>query len=223
MKHTLDVYAVQKYPEDLYKALGHLKKGARDVILFSNTKCHLQLGSQHIHSRQFDSFLCSEESGIVILLMRDGEVSMTEVMDYLDKVNTPYTEVTFEKNQDLYKNDYNVKEMWFARDLKGIESGLKDSKERHSHGADYYPYLPGYLDLSYTMSISEEETSIYGRVFKGLIETDDKIINIICDEGIEISPKKVCQLLKRNGFSTSIHLQGEPEIMEDKEKVMVLE
>lgn len=68
MQSNLDIWAVQDDPEEVITALDNIKTD-NDIILYTNALCKFQIGNENITSRQFDTFLYSEENDILVMLM----------------------------------------------------------------------------------------------------------------------------------------------------------
>lgn len=46
MNRNLDVWAIQKYPKELYTALENVKTDTGDLILFTNLECNFELNGK---------------------------------------------------------------------------------------------------------------------------------------------------------------------------------
>ena len=56
MNRNLDVWAIQKYPKELYTALENVKTDTGDLILFTNLECNFELNGKRV-KRNFDTSL----------------------------------------------------------------------------------------------------------------------------------------------------------------------
>ena len=76
MNKTLDVWAIQKHPEELYTALENIKTDQGDLILFTNLNSNFQLNGQTV-GRQFDTelYYVGKDNDALILLQKDGQAS----------------------------------------------------------------------------------------------------------------------------------------------------
>ena len=176
MKSNLDCWAIQYYPEELQTALNQIKTGTS--IIYSNCTCDLKIGNQEISTRQFDTFLYNEESDVLIMLMRGGVAKKEDIIKYLEQNKKNYGEVIFSPSIVEYEDGDDIPEIWFAREKYVLEDALKDSIDKGVHTCEFYPALLGSLDLGY-ISNSSKKCEIDGRLFKGLIKLDDKIIFLI--------------------------------------------
>ena len=98
MNKTLDVWAIQKHPEELYTALENIKTDQGDLILFTNLNSNFQLNGQTV-GRQFDTelYYVGKDNDALILLQKDGEASAEQIRNYLEERGLQYHEVSFKK------------------------------------------------------------------------------------------------------------------------------
>ena len=194
MKSNLDVWAIQTDPTEIYTALEQVKDGIS--IIYSNCTCNFKIGSQEIKNRQFDTFLYNEESDVLIMLMRGGKATKEE-----------------------YENTDDIDPIWFAREKYVLEDAINDSKSRGITSCEFYPFLTGSLNFGY-ISNSNNAYSIDGRLFRGLVKFDDKLVLIINQmENIDtngkmrnMSNQDVLDILKSNGIECTVITDKEPEI-----------
>ena len=221
MKSNLKVYAIQNNIEELKKALLQIEKGFN--YIYSNCMFSIQLGNQKIKSRQFDTFLYNQESDILIMLMRNGQVSKEDIIDYLKSNNKEFSEITFTHLEDInYKNSKKLPELYFAREKKMVLEALKDSLNKGNYNCKYYPDLIGKFYLNYITNASET-FDIDGRLIKGLLQLDDKIIlliNQICNideygNSRNMYKKEIIALLNEIGMKTNI-FYDEPKLYTKK-------
>ena len=164
MNRNLDVWAIQKYPKELYTALENVKTDTGDLILFTNLECNFELNGKRV-KRNFDTSLyydAGNGNDALILLMKDGIATADQIREYLEKEQLKYHEVSFSK--DLTKElaeefdisyteeqaDENIPELWFAREEYVLRDALNDSIEQGNTTCDYYPLLQGFLNLNYS-------------------------------------------------------------------------
>ena len=96
-------------------------------IIYSNLKCFFKIGNNIISNRKFDTMLYNEESDLLIMLMRDGIVNKEDIINYLEKNNKKYTEITFTPSLSEYHNSSDIPEIWFVRDEFVLNDALLDS------------------------------------------------------------------------------------------------
>lgn len=178
LKSNLDVWAIQKYPEELDNALSNIKINSQDNILFSNCSCNMRIGSKHV-TRNFDTMLYAEDSDTLVILMKDGKATTEDIRKNLDNRNILYHEVIFDKEEDSeYYDDESIKELCFAREAYVLEDAVVDSKNRGYNKCIYYPAVDGNLDLQY-LDNNSELSVVDGRFFKGVVEFPDKMVLLI--------------------------------------------
>ena len=170
----LDIWAIQKLPEELYNALKNIKS---DVTIFENALCEFRVGGKVLKSRQFDKIIYSEESDTVVFLMRDGVATLEQAEKYFDENGIDYNKITLFKNKRPYENDLSIKEFWFARDLYVVEDAVEDSKNRGNTSCVYDENEQASLTFRYVTE-SNKQYQIFKINFCGMIEFDDKIILI---------------------------------------------
>lgn len=176
MNSNLDVWAVQDDPRELYTAMDQIKEGLS--IIYSNCICDFSVGGHSILSRRFDTVLYNEESDVLILLMKSGEATKKDMISYLEEKNKRYAEITFSRPDELYYSDTSSKEIWFARDGSVLEDAIGDSISKDIPTCEFYPMVEGTMSFNYMTSF-DEKFSIDGRIFKGVVAFDDKVILII--------------------------------------------
>ncbi len=85
MNRNLDVWAIQKYPKELYTALENVKTDTGDLILFTNLECNFELNGKKV-KRNFDTSLyydAGNGNDALILLMKDGiETGMSRMRNF---------------------------------------------------------------------------------------------------------------------------------------------
>lgn len=212
---NLDVWAVQYEPQELEMALSNLKvKG--NTILFTNALCRFKLGDVEIKSRQFDTFLYSEENDLLVMFMWGGKVTTKDIKKYLDSNNLYYNEVVLAPSIIEYEDGYKIPSLWIAREEYVVEDALKESiKNGRKLECQYYPNLIGSLDLSY-LTNSSDSVSIDGRSFKGLMQLEDKIILLVSqNDKRNMNVKSTCELLEKLGFQYTL-LEGQPQLIEEE-------
>lgn len=220
MNSNLDVWAIQYYPEELYTALNQIDKGMS--IIYSNLICNFKIGNQQVKTRQFDTALYNEESDILIMLMRGGKATKKDIIEYLDRNDKEYAEVSFAKEIEEYKDGNDIDELWFAREEYVLRDAIDDSLQKGNNSCDYYPVLEGNLSLEY-MSNQEQRYAIDGRLFKGLIKLDDKIVLIINQpnnvdlNGLDrnLSYDIVLKVLKEKNIKVMTIVDQEPKFYKD--------
>lgn len=220
MESNLDVWAIQYYPEELLNALNQIKNGMN--IIYSNCTCSLTIGNETIESRQFDTVLYNEESDILILLMRGGKATKEDIIKYLEENNKQYAEVTFDSSLlNEYQDGDNIPEIWFAREQYVLDDALLDSKNKNLTHLEIYPLIDGNIKLGYIANVADNY-SIDGRLFKGLLKIDDKLILIInqinnVDEkgsSRNITINDIINVVEKYGFTYSLK-DDEPNLYID--------
>ncbi len=216
MNSNLDVWAIQSLPSELKTALDNIKTD-NDIIIFTNVLSNFNLGGEKIVSRQFDTFLYSEENDILLMLMRGGEVIANDIRSYLDNKGFVYHEVSFAPISEKHEDDKTIPELWFAREEYVVDDAFADSISRtNNRGFDYFPFLEGSLSLGYTTDVEsddlnyldedkEAEFQVDGRLFRGLIRLEDKLILLI-NQGDKrnVTAESVNKIAKKYGFSCTV-------------------
>lgn len=201
MQSNLDIWAVQSDPEEVITALDNIKTD-NDIILYTNVICNFKIGNDNITSRQFDTFLYSEENDILVLLMRGGKASAADIREYLDNKHLKYNEIVFAPSIRGYEDEYNGPEIWFAREKYVLEDAIKDSIEKSSKKeCEFYPFLPANLDLGYLTNSKSDNYSVEGRLFRGVVKFEDKIILLVSQNDTRnVTASEVNEVLKEYGI-----------------------
>lgn len=225
MNRNLDVWAIQKYPKELYTALENVKTDTGDLILFTNLECNFELNGKRV-KRNFDTSLyydAGNGNDALILLMKDGIATADQIREYLEKEQLKYHEVSFSK--DLTKElaeefdisyteeqaDENIPELWFAREEYVLRDALNDSIEQGNTTCDYYPLLQGFLNLNYSANSIPFNYNVDGRKILGVIALEDKMILLINNgnDDRNISPFQAHRIMEELGVSVNIHSDSE--------------
>ena len=225
MNRNLDVWAIQKYPNELYTALENVKTDTGDLILFTNLECNFELNSQTV-KRSFDTSLyydAGNGNDALILLMKDGIATADQIREYLEKKQLRYHEVSFAKDltkelpedfENVYKeekDDENIPELLFAREEYVLRDALNDSIEQGNTTCDYYPLLQGFLSLNYRVNSDLSSYSVDGRKILGVIALEDKMILLINNgnDTRNISPFQAHKIMEELGVSANVHSDSE--------------
>lgn len=225
MNRNLDVWAIQKYPNELYTALENVKTDTGDLILFTNLECDFELNGQAV-KRSFDTSLyydAGNGNDALILLMKDGIATADQIREYLEKKQLRYHEVSFAKDltkelpedfENVYKeekDDENIPELWFAREEYVLRDALNDSIEQGNTTCDYYPLLQGFLSLNYITNSTLSSYSVDGRKILGVITLEDKMILLINNgnDHRNISPFQAHKIMGELGVSVNVHSDSE--------------
>lgn len=169
-QHILDLWAIQKDPNELYIALDNIKN---DVIIFKNCICVFKIGKKLVETRQFDTIIYSEESDTMIMLMRGGKATSDMAEEYLDQHNINYDIVNF-IDLPQFECDDNMKEFWFAREMYVLENAIDDSIKKAETSCKYDPNIKSKLIFKYLLN--NGDAPMLKIVFRGLIEFQDKYI-----------------------------------------------
>lgn len=228
MNNNLDVWAIQKYPKELYTALENVKTDTGDLILFTNLECDFELNGQPV-KRSFDTSLyydAGNGNDALILLMKDGTAKPDQIRKYLEQKGLNYHEVSFAKNprQDLLSEDdllqheevqeENIPEIWFAREEYELRDALNESIKMGNTTCDYYPLLQGFLSLNYSDNTNLSSYSIDGRKILGVIALEDKMILMINNgnDRRNLTPFQVHKVMEELGVSVNVHRDTEFDI-----------
>ena len=219
MNKTLDVWAIQKHPEELYTALKNIKTDQGDLILFTNLNSIFQLNGQTV-GRQFDTelYYIGKDNDAVILLQKDGAASAEDIRNYLEEKGLQYHEVSFKK--EMKKNhleellgipvpqetiDENIPELWFAREEYVLRDALQESIALGNTSCDYYPLVEGAISLKYDETYKTLSHSLDGRNILGVIVLEDKMVLMI--NGLDprnLKPGQVKKIIEEMGISANI-------------------
>ena len=225
MNRNLDVWAIQKYPKELYTALENVKTDTGDLILFTNLECNFELNGKRV-KRNFDTSLyydAGNGNDALILLMKDGIATADQIREYLEKEQLKYHEVSFSK--DLTKelaeefdisyteeqDDENIPELWYAREEYVLRDAPNDSIEQGNTTCYYYPLVQGFLNLNYSANSIPFNYNVDGRKILGVIALEDKMILLINNgnDDRNISPFQAHRIMEELGVSVNVHSDSE--------------
>lgn len=211
IKSNLDIWAIQHDPEEVHTALENVKDSDTN-ILFKNCMSRVKIGSKRLKV-SFDTIFYSEDSDVLILLMKNGDISAEQFQDLLDKKDIKYHEVEFYP-LDLRKRKNDEKEIWFAREKYVLEDAIKGSKEKGIDSCRYYPKLSGNMDFSYFID-SCHMKSFDSQHITGVVEFEDKLVLFIANGySKNITLKEALEVLANHDITTIIDEREEllPEI-----------
>ena len=225
-RNKLDIWAIQKYPNELYNALKNIKPtdNITSNILFRNLISKLSIAGETINSVIYDCALYSENSDTLIMIKKDCAVDHNNIKQYLDEKNISYNEVVFdeEKRQNYPKRLLEIPEIWYAREDYVLKDALEDTKKNHnSNSCTIYPNLTSNLSLQY--SVDNKYYNIDEIKAKGLIVTCDKIVLLLKQNDIRnISTKDAIDVIKKMDFNFSINDSDKPRFLNKKTYVKTL-
>ena len=174
MLNNCDIWAIQYYPEVLLTALENIKTGEK-VIVYKNCSSKFKIGDKLISTRQFDTVLYSEESDLLILLMRGGKATYEQIINFLLKNKINYIEQDLKEiNKEDYEDGDDIPELWFAREKYVVQDGINESKEKGIKKLKYYKNVQSQL----LIGNNDKYETIELRC-KGIIQLKDKLIMII--------------------------------------------
>lgn len=218
MNKNLDVWAIQKFPNEIYTALKNIKTDKNDLILFTNLDCKFELQGQKVN-RSFDTALyyVGEDNDALILLMKNGVASPDWIREYLNKKKMMYNEVSFksklkeERMKELGimvsedETDQNIPELWFAREEYVLRDALTDSINQGNTTCNYYPLLEGFLRLGYDDSYKLHTYALDGRRIKGVITLEDKMILMISGQDPRnLKPNQVYAIMEEMNITCNV-------------------
>lgn len=211
---NLDVWAIQYYPLELMNALKCIDGGMN--IIYSNLTCKFKVGNKSIDQRQFDTILYNKESDILIMLMRGGVAKKKDIINYLNDNNKEYCEIVFSPSVLEYRDSEAIPELWFAREKYVLDDALNDSRLKGIDYLDYYPNVLSSIDLGYITNNSNKDISIDGRLFKGLIKLDDKVVFIINQKNNKnknMNMDEVINIIKNHNMIFNVDLKENVDIV----------
>ncbi len=208
MDSNLDIWAVQEDATEVFIALEQIKSGLS--IIYDHVKCKINIGSNKITTRLFDTILYNEDSDTLIMIMQGSKATKDDMINYLSEKDLKYVEVSFLDNDidfDVTEEsaENKVPELWFARDLYVVKDAIDSSVDRGVFQASLMPLVTGNLVLSYNDNYGEPN-SIDGRLFKGVVACPDKLILLVNqkDESKNIDVADIESILNANDFIYSI-------------------
>ena len=203
MKSNLDVWAIQKDKEETRIALENVKKDSLGNILYLNCYCKFSIGDKEVESRLFDACFYSEESDTVILFAK-GRMKREEIEDYLKEYDIQYTVIKFAGENDSYKFDKKIPDIWFVREEYVLIDAIDDSLSKDVTSCTFYGDLESELSLSY-LAGDDNNYEIEGRFFKGVLVFDDKIV-LFVNQGDErnMDKKSIEKVLKEKGVDCKV-------------------
>lgn len=202
---NLDVWAIQHYPEEAFEAVKNVRKSKKN-ILFRGCVSSLTLGSQEIKV-YFDTVFFSEESDLIMFLMKDGEFTGEDLKNYLKSQAIPCSDILLKTHEEQKTEP--EKEIWFARERYVLEDAIQDSLDRGNDTCTYYPLVKGNFEVS-CFTKRGEKAPIDGRDIEGVIELEDKIVLLIQQgEARNLCMKDAMSILDLYEINTSIYTQTE--------------
>ena len=195
---NLETWIIQNYPDELMNALSLIDKDSKNNILFTNCESSFLLGGIYINSIKFDTILFSEDSKVLILLMKNGIVDKNDIIKYLDTNQINYNEVVFNKKYNdneipLYNE---IPELWFCTSNIELENSLFHTEINFdSKYCVYYPNLSGSISLEY-ISTDNQKINMTRLKNKSAIVTCDKVILI----SKALSSDDIIKSIKKMGF-----------------------
>lgn len=209
-RSNLDVWAVQKYPDELNKALATLVK-PDEMILYTDLFCDFQIGKTRVETKQFHTALESKANDVLILFADDPKVSREELQNYLKQYHTCHTVSFLGNSETKYQNEDSI--IWLARDVSVLEDAVLDTLENGTNDCDFYPYVGGHCDLKYSTNDYESYFLIDGRKFRGVLQMGDKLVLLIQQNQHEnVTVDQVFRLMQKYNMDCHYYECGEPDL-----------
>ena len=210
-KNILDIYAVQGISEELPFALDNIKTD--DAIIFENAIIELKIDEEKIMDKIFCCVIYSEESDVMIMIMKNSPVTSEDAKNYLDSKGIKYHTVTFIEDEHEYETEVTTPEIWFARDSQVVEEAVCDSKSKslESLTFTFNPETKSRLKFHFLTSAEKNKITFDGKIrFKGMIKLEDKIVLLVDQEDItdKSIKKSVIKILKKHGFSGDLNTEA---------------
>ena len=210
-KNFLDIWAVQSYAHELPIALDNITTD--DAIIFENAIIELKIDEEKIMDKIFCCVIYSEESDVMIMIMKNSPVTSEDAKNYLDSKGIPYHSVTFIEDINEYEIEVTTPEIWFARDSQGVEDAVCDSKSKdlESLSFTFNPETKSRLKFHFLTSTEKNKITFDGKIrFKGMVKLEDKIILLVEHDDItdKSIKKSVIKILKKHGFSGDLNTEA---------------
>lgn len=212
-RSNLDVWTIQKHPEQLENALANIKNNSTNNLIYTNCLSSLKLNDNEIMAGRFDTVLYSEDSGTMIMLMKNCGVDFNDVKKYLNDNKIMYDRIDFNDEED-YDNSNLLPELLFAEEEYVLKDALKETKNKYNvNDAIYYPNVN--LDLSLFSIINEQQYPFDEININGVVEVCDKLILLIQHgDKRNLKYNQVVDTLYEMGFDYEIDEYNIPKSIE---------
>ena len=111
------------------------------------------------------------------------------------------TTVTFQNKEDNYEPSRTLPNIWFVREKYVLEDAINDSKSKDIKECKYSPSIDSKISLGYR-TLDGVEYEIEGRIFKGMIVFEDKMILLVNQNDLRnLDEENVRKILKNNGIT----------------------
>lgn len=210
-RSNLDVYAIQKYPEEL-SILKEVLQKEDDLILYTDLFCDFQIGNKNIETKQFNAALESKANDALILFQTTDEVSLADIEAYLSNY-FKYHKVSFLGEDISTKSDDIKPFIWLARNQSVLEEAIYDTLKQGSNDCDFYPYVGGKCDLKYCTNDYQTYYLVDGRTFRGVLKMGDKLVLLTRQNELEnVTVDQVFRLMQKYNMDCHYYECGEPDL-----------
>ena len=173
--NDFNILAVHNNLDELEAILTE-KENAKDFVLIDGCVSKLKIGFKEVPI-QFDKMLYSCDENILILIMKNSKIDVSNLEELMHKRNMRYSKYTCDKQNNFYKSDAELKEFSFAGDKNELKKAINNSKANGANDCVYYPNVGGMLELGY---LTDEKYGLFGRIkLDGVIDFDDQMILLL--------------------------------------------
>ena len=202
--NDFDVFAVQKDMSELVDAFKDMQD-VEDFVLIDGCVSKLTLGKKEVPI-QFDKMLYSYDKNILILIMRDSQLSISDIEELMHEKNIRFSKYVCDKQNDSYKYDEELKEISFAGEKKALKRIVSDNKEKGHEDCVYYPNVLGKLELGYLTA--EGKYGLFVRMkMSGVVDFEDEIILLLeKQKNVSLNDRQIFDILMDSRVKTLVDI-----------------
>lgn len=203
-----DIWAVNKNPSDadyaLQTILERKKRITQPIKIFTNCSSKFIINGREIE-RYIGTVIFSKEIDLSFCIMNNGNngYAIENVVEVLNENDVPYEVIAGDDIADK-KDDENIPETWFIRELYVLIESLNNSRDNGCEECIVYPDVKSRLMVGYYTDDNKFH-EVWGLHFKGLITTNNSWSLLINEKDYRnISVEEAIKTIEKEGFSYTI-------------------
>lgn len=203
-----DVWGINKDPNEIDYPLNVIlerkKRITQPIKIFTNCSSKFIINGREIE-RYIGTIIFSKEIDLSLGLMSGENYDdvLRKTVKFLDENDIPY-EVIVGKDSSLKKDDENMPETWFIRELYVFIEALNNSRDNGCEECIVYPDVKSRLMVGYYTDDNKFH-EVWGLHFKGLITTSNSWSLIINEKDYRnISVEEAIKIIEEEGFGYKV-------------------
>lgn len=217
--NDFNVVAVQKDLSVLVDTFEEMQD-TEDFVLIDGCVSKLIIGRKEVDT-QFDKMLYSYDKNILILIMKDAQLSVSDIEEFMHNKNIRFSKYVCDKQEDFCRSSEKQKEFSFVGERDYLKEAILDSRKKGFNDCVYYPNVSGKLELGYLTA--DGKYGLFGRMkIDGVVDFDDKMLLLLeRQKSISLNDRQVFDLLTETSVRTLVDVSANVNSFKEKNKQLI--